>query len=166
MERGSLDIRRTTQEAAAEAVWSLSRELIEDGTTYIFRPDASREEVVRYWFPDPGVTYLATVDDEPVGCYLVRPNQPGRGSHVANASYFVSTRRRGRGFGRALCEHSMDVAREEGYRALIFNLVVSTNTGAIELWKTLGFETLGTIPLAFDHAEQGLVDALVMHRRL
>ena len=154
------------REDAGDAVWELNQELLADGTTYVFWPDATRDDVLDYWFPEPGETYIAIVDQEPVGCYLVRPNQPGRGSHVANASYFVSGRWRGRGFGRVLCEHSMDVARAAGYRAMIFNLVVATNSPAIELWTAFGFRRIGTIPQAFDHAGLGPSDALIMHRFL
>ena len=161
-----LVLTRAGRTTAAESVWRLSLELLDDGTTYVFRADASRDEVLDYWFPDPGETYVASVAATVMGCYLLRPNQPGRGAHVANASYFISSAWRGRGFGRAMCEHSMDAARKAGYRAMIFNLVVSTNGAAISLWESLGFETVGTIPLAFDHSGLGLTDALVMHRSL
>jgi ribosomal protein S18 acetylase RimI-like enzyme len=161
-----LEIERTTIEAAGEILWKLTRELLEDGATYIFRPDTSRQEVLRYWFPGSGATYLAAVQGEPVGCYLLQPTHPGRGSHVANASYYVASPWRGRGFGRTLCEHSIEMARKAGYRAMLFNLVVATNSGAIALWKSLGFEVLGTIPQAFDHSELGLTNALIMHRML
>ena len=47
-----------------------------------------------------------------------------------------------------------------------FNFVVSTNEGAIRLWKRHGFEEVGRLPLAFEHPEKGLVDALVMYKWL
>ncbi len=150
----------------ADDVWQLCQELVADGTTYVFRPDAAKEEVVDYWFPQPGKTFVARLDGELVGIYLLRPVQPGRGGHIANASYFVSSRVRGQGLGKRLAEHSFDQARSMGFQAMQFNLVVETNTGAIQLWEKLGFSTIGIIPKAFDHDELGLVDARIMHREL
>ena len=162
----SAAIRPVTRDEAADEVFALCRELLGDGTTYVFRPDTSRDELLDYWFPDPGATYAAEIDGEIKGCYLLRPNHPDRGSHVANASYFVSTKARGAGLGRKMAEHSIEAARAAGYRAMQFNLVVVTNENAIKLWESLGFDTIGVVPQAFDHAELGLVDALIMHRLL
>jgi len=72
----------------------------------------------------------------------------------------------GKGVGRALGEHCLDEARRQGYEAMQFNFVVSTNAAAVSLWKTLGFTIVGTLPQAFDHASLGKVDAYVMHRFL
>jgi ribosomal protein S18 acetylase RimI-like enzyme len=47
-----------------------------------------------------------------------------------------------------------------------FNLVASSNTGAIKLYRDLGFQIVGRLPKAFDHARLGLIDALVMYRWL
>jgi len=72
----------------------------------------------------------------------------------------------GRGVGRALGEHVIAWAQAEGYRAMVFNAVVETNTRAVGLWRSLGFEVLTTIPEAFDHPVHGYVGLHVMHRRL
>ena len=72
----------------------------------------------------------------------------------------------GRGVARALCQHSLDYARQRGYRGMQFNFVVSTNTRAVALWKSFGFEIVGRLPQAFDHRRLGYVDALVMFRFL
>jgi hypothetical protein len=47
-----------------------------------------------------------------------------------------------------------------------FNAVVETNTAAVRLWLALGFEIIGTVPEAFDHARLGLVGLHVMYRPL
>jgi ribosomal protein S18 acetylase RimI-like enzyme len=44
--------------------------------------------------------------------------------------------------------------------------VVETNAAAVQLWRSLGFEILATIPQAFRHPERGLVGLHVMHRFL
>ena len=65
-----------------------------------------------------------------------------------------------------MCEHSQDVARELGYQAMQFNIVVSTNETAVKLWTRLGFDTVGRLPKAFRHPSKGYVDALVMYKWL
>ncbi len=100
------------------------------------------------------------------GTYLLRPNQPGMGNHVANASFMVDPDRAGRGIGRALVEHCLVEARALGYLAMQFNLVVATNLHAIALWESVGFRIVGTLPRAFRHRELGFVDAHIMYRAL
>lgn len=101
-----------------------------------------------------------------VGSYMLRPNQPGLGDHVANAGYVVSPEARNRGIARALCEHSLRTAADAGFVAMQFNFVVATNNSAVHLWTSCGFETVGRLPGAFRHARLGLVDVLIMYRRL
>ena len=73
---------------------------------------------------------------------------------------------RGRGVAGQLCEHSQREAIAVGFRAMQYNLVVATNTGAIRLWQRHGFDIVGRLPGAFRHPTQGEVDALVMYKRL
>ena len=100
------------------------------------------------------------------GTYILRPNQSGGGSHVANAAFMVSASARGQGIGRAMAEHCLSEARRLGFRAMQFNYVISTNTAAIHLWQDLGFEIVATLPSAFRHPEKGYVDVYVMYRSL
>jgi ribosomal protein S18 acetylase RimI-like enzyme len=73
---------------------------------------------------------------------------------------------RGQGVASALCAHSLDMGRELGFLAMQFNSVVSTNQVAVALWKKHGFEVVGTLPKAYRHRTQGLVDCYVMFRAL
>lgn len=112
---------------------------------------------------------MACDDDGTIlGTYVLKPNQPGLGSHVCNCGYVVAPAGRGRGIGAALCEHSQGAARALGFRSMQFNFVVSTNTGAVHLWQKMGFQIVGTLPGAFRHKDkvQGEVDAYVMFKRL
>jgi ribosomal protein S18 acetylase RimI-like enzyme len=68
--------------------------------------------------------------------------------------------------GRALAERVLADAKAAGYRAMQFNAVVATNTGAIALWESLGFHVLATVPEAFDHPTEGPVGLHIMHRPL
>jgi GNAT superfamily N-acetyltransferase len=78
----------------------------------------------------------------------------------------VDPGRSGRGVGRALGEHVIDWAREQGFRSMQFNAVVETNQRAVRLWEALGFEVLATVPEAFRHPTEGYVGLLIMYRRL
>jgi ribosomal protein S18 acetylase RimI-like enzyme len=110
--------------------------------------------------------FVAADESTVAGTYYLRANQLGGGAHVANCGYVTAPWATGRGVARAMCEHSLVYAKERGFLAMQFNLVVSTNTRAIKLWKRLGFETVGTLPGAFAHPALGFVDALVMFRKL
>jgi GNAT superfamily N-acetyltransferase len=93
-------------------------------------------------------------------------NRPGRGAHIATASFMVDPSAQGRGVGRALGEDMVRWARRQGFRGIQFNAVVETNTGAIHLWQSLGFSIMTTIPEAFDHRHYGKVGLHVMYQRL
>ena len=99
-----------------------------------------------------------------VGTYILKPNQPALGSHVANAAFMVSPAARGSGVGRRMGEHCVAEAHRLGFRAMQFNFVVSTNEWAVQLWQRLGFQIVGTLPGAFRHSQRGFVDAYVMFR--
>jgi len=94
---------------------------------------------------------------------FLRANQQGGGDHVANCGYMTAQRAWGRGVARAMCAHSLERARQRGFRAMQFNFVVSTNQRAVRIWQGLGFEIVGRLPGAFHHPEMGYVDALVMY---
>lgn len=159
----------TIREATPEdwpGIWNIFYDVVRRGDTYAFDPATSENEAQTIWMETPRKTFVAVDGDEVIATYYLKTNQVGTGSHVCNAGYMVRADQRGRGLGRMLCEHSLDVARDLGYHAMQFNFVASTNTGAIKLWQVLGFEVVGTLPEAFRHAEKGLVDALVMYRLL
>ncbi len=160
-----LDIRLAT-EADRDVIWNIFRVVAAPGDTYAFDPHMSREAALAYWFRPDTRTYAAEQDREVVGTYILRPNQPALGSHIANAAFMVAPRARGLGVGRKMGEHCLSEARRLGFRAMQFNFVVSTNEAAIRLWKQLGFEIVGTLPGAFRHSEKGYVDVHIMFRSL
>lgn len=160
-----LSILRAAAEHTSE-VMAIAREVASDGTTYVFEEDVPDAALERYWLDPGALTYVAVRNGVVLGMYVLRPNHPGRGAHVANASYAVAVRGQGHGVGRRLGAHSLQVARDAGYRGMQFNIVVATNTRAIALWEALGFERVGTLPSAFRHPQQGYVDAYVMYRSL
>jgi L-amino acid N-acyltransferase YncA len=157
---------RAATEADRDAVWNIFHETIATGDTYAFDPKMSREEALAYWFRADTHTYVAEEDGGVVGTYILRPNQSGPGSHVANAAFMVARDAEGVGVGRRMAEHCLIEARRMGFRGMQFNFVISTNTRAIHLWNQLGFEIVGTLPGAFRHPEKGYVDVYVMFRSL
>lgn len=155
---------RKAVETDSDAIWQIFREVVEEGTTFCPDEQTTKEQALRMWMTPN--TYVACLDEVIVGAYILMPNQPGRGAHVANASYIVKSEFRHRGIGRALGEHSLMTARKMGFTAMQFNCVVSTNEAAVKLWLKLGFSIVGTLPKAFRHPQFGFVDAYVMYRPL
>ena len=157
---------RAATNADRDAVWSIFHEIVAAGDTYALDPGISREDALAYWFRADTQTYVAEKDGTVVGTYILRPNQLGPGSHVANAAFMVVPSARASGVGRRMAEHCLSEARRMAFRAMQFNFVVSTNARAIHLWKQLGFKIVGTLPGAFRHPEKGYVDVYVMYRLL
>lgn len=149
-----------------DAIWEIFHPIVQAGETYPYAPETSKEEAFQIWIKAPAATYIALDNEECVGTYMLKPNQPGLGSHVCNAGYMVKVGTRGRGIGRAMCLHSQQEARRLGFLAMQFNLVVSTNQAAVKLWQALGFNIVGTLPRAYNHHKFGLVDAHVMYKLL
>ena len=158
-------IRRATA-ADATSIWKIFQAVVAPGDTYTFTADSTERDAVAYFLGPDITSFVAEDEGRVIGMYKLIPNRIGRGSHVANASFMVDPNAQGRGAGRALGEHCLDEARRQGYKAMQFNFVVSTNTAGVALWKKLGFEIVGTLPKAFNHATLGMVDAYVMHRFL
>jgi ribosomal protein S18 acetylase RimI-like enzyme len=140
--------------------------VIRAGETYPLPRDMTQAGAIAYWMGPDRETFVAEEDGRVLGTYYLRANQLGGGAHVANCGYITASDTTGRGIGRRMCEHSLEYARSRGFRAMQFNFVVSTNERAIKLWQRLGFETVGRLPLAFNHPTHGYVDALIMFRPL
>jgi ribosomal protein S18 acetylase RimI-like enzyme len=149
-----------------QLVWPIFHEIVSAGETYAWDPETGFEAARELWCPPTGRCFVAETAGEVVGTYLLKPNQPGLGDHVANAGYMVAPAARGRGIASEMCEHSLAVARAAGFTAMQFNFVVASNEGAIRLWQRHGFAIVGRVPGAFRHARLGPTDVLVMHRGL
>lgn len=157
---------RDATESDWPAVWALFQSVAAAGDVFAYDESTTEAVARKLWFDPPAACWVCEVEGRFAGTYYVRPNQPGRGSHVANAGYMVAPAFRGRGLARAMCEHSLGTARRLGFVAMQFNFVVSTNAAAVRVWERCGFAVVGHLPMAFQHKELGLVDALVMHRTL
>ncbi len=140
--------------------------MIRAGETYTLPRDMGRDDALDYWFAPGHHVFVYTDGDAIFGTYFLHTNAGGGGSHVANCGYVTSESVTGRGVARAMCAHSLEVAKDLGYRAMQFNFVVATNDRAVRLWESFGFEVAGRLTGAFKHPTQGYVDALVMFRTL
>lgn len=148
------------------AILGFLREVAGEGDTFALDESVSDEEILSSWFPRRGKTFVIEVEGTIAGVYKIQPNHFGRGSHIANAGYLIGKKFRGKGLGLAMAEDSLVRAKELGYRAMQFNLVVSTNEAGVGLWKKVGLKIIGTIPGGFKHREKGFVDAYVMYKAL
>ena len=149
-----------------ERAWPVFRDTVVRGDTYAYAPDITLDEARALWTTPPARCFVAERGAQVVGLYLLKPNQPGLGDHVANAGFMVAAEARGQGIASSLCTHAMAQARAAGFTAMQFNYVVASNTGAIALWQRHGFDIVGRVPGAFRHATLGPTDILVMHRML
>jgi ribosomal protein S18 acetylase RimI-like enzyme len=150
----------------ANAIWMIMEPIIRAGETYTLPRDMDKERALAYWLSAEREVFVAEDKGQIVGSYCLQANQKGGGAHVANCGYITAVTAMGRGVGRTMCAHSLDRARERGFRAMQFNFVVSTNNRAIRLWQSFGFEIVGRLPGAFQHPKRGYVDAYVMYRDL
>ena len=170
-EMNRLEIRKATADDFKKML-PIFREVIEGGDTYDFEETATDRDAFDYWFGKGVVSYVAVGGESPtakekiLGFYKIIPNHRGRGSHVANASFMVSSEARGKGIGRQMGEDCIRQAKARCFKAIQFNFVISTNEPAMHLWNSLGFKELCRLPRAFDHKKLGYVDAVIFFREL
>lgn len=160
-----MNIRKVTK-SDFDKVWKIFSKVIKTGDTYVFNPETPKNDLKKHWFADYMETYVIEEGGVILGTYIIKPNQIDLGNHIANCSYMVNPKAQGKGIGKKLCEHSLETAEKNNYEGIQFNIVVSTNKRAIELWKKYGFEIIGTTPKGFRHSELGLVDTYIMYKDL
>jgi GNAT superfamily N-acetyltransferase len=143
------------------------RAIVAAGETYAYPEDLDDQGIADLWLERPPGRCVVAVNDQGivVGSAKIGPNRPGRGSHIATASFMVDPAAQGKGIGRALGEEALRWARERGFQGMQFNAVVETNSAAVHLWQSLGFAIMTTIPEAFEHPRYGRVGLHVMYQR-
>jgi L-amino acid N-acyltransferase YncA len=159
----------TVRDARAEdwpEIWPIVREVVRAADTFSYDPAMTEAQARAAWLDSPVRVVVAVRDGAVVGTANMYPNRPGPGSHIASGSIMVDRAVRGTGAGRALVEDMIGWARRDGYAAIQFNAVVDTNAGAVHLYESLGFVTLGIAPGAFRHPELGDVGLRIMWREL
>jgi len=147
-------------------IWEIFHLVVAPGDTYAYSPQTTKEDAYLLWMPPHKETYVAIINNKIVGTYFIKANQPGLGAHIANAAYMVHPQHHGQGIGSILASHSICEAKKLGFKAIQFNLVVSTNEPAVNLWKKMGFEIIGTTPNGFNHSLKGFVDTYIIYKSI
>jgi L-amino acid N-acyltransferase YncA len=147
-------------------IWNIFHRIIQSGDTYAYPPDTPFTTFKKFWFAKNQKCFVLADGNDLLGSYVIKDNQPGLGSHIANASYIVNPAHQGKGIGKKLCAHSITEAKKAGYLGIQFNIVVSTNKAAVNLWEKMGFEIIGTTPNGFKHQQLGYVDSYIMYRKI
>jgi ribosomal protein S18 acetylase RimI-like enzyme len=153
---------RPATPADHNSIWRILEPTIRAGETYALPRDMTEADALAYWMGPGRETFVAAADGEVLGTFVMRPNAAGGGGHVANCGYMTAAGATGRGIARAMCAHSLQHAGAGGFLAMQFNFVVSSNTRAVQLWQSFGFEIVGRLPGAFLHPVLGYTDAYVM----
>lgn len=157
---------RKASKADYDQIWDIIKEVIRKGDTYAFSPETSKKEMLSIWCAPNTHTYVAILENKVVGTFMMKNNQPGLGSHVANAGFMVSQKYSGLSIGKKMGSFSIIEAQKLGYKAMQFNMVITSNKTAIMLWEKLGFEIIGEIPDAFKHKDLGYTNVYIMYRKL
>ena len=102
------------------AVWALLEPVFRAGETFPHDPAITESEAQLAWVEQSQAVMVA-VDGAGavVGTYYLRPNSLALGAHVANAGYVVAEQARRQGIGSRLCQQSLQVARQLGFRAAV-----------------------------------------------
>ena len=144
-------------------IWPFFDATVREGETYAYPSDLTPDQACGLWMErPPGATVVLEEDGRILGSAKMGPNRPGPGDHIGTASFMVAPEARGRGVGRRLAEHVVEWHRDHGFAGIQFNAVVETNTAAVALWRSLGFEIVGTVPGAFRSPTHGRVGLHVM----
>lgn len=157
---------KPTVPADYPAIWKILQSVNAGEDVFSFPATWTYEEMFPYWFSPDKHTYTAWLEGEIVGSFYLKANQPGLGAHIANAGYATSAAHRGMGIAYTMGVYSLQEAKRLGFLAMQFNMVIKTNEVAVRLWQRLGFQIIGEIPEAFQHARFGLVNAYIMYRKL
>ena len=147
---------------ALTAVWN---EVVREGVAFPKLSELSLDEAAEF-FAAQDYTAVARVDGQVLGLYILHPNNVGRCGHQANASYAVASAARGKGAGEALVRHSLETGAQLGYKLLIFNAVVASNTHAIRLYERLGFVRIGQVPNGFLMKDGSWNDTILFYHTL
>lgn len=143
-------------------IWS---DILEDGVAF---PGTELYELPEFaaMLEEQSAVTCMFQDGSLAGYYILHPNNIGRCSHVANASYAMKKEFRGRGLGKHLVEHSLSLAAELGFRGMQFNAVVAGNTAALKIYRGAGFQTVGVIPGGFLLKNGVYSDMYILYRPL
>ena len=159
---------------AAETVRNLLNDVVQEGWSYPQSAPLTAEAFANYWLKGEAFVVRKVEPSSPagstsgtvVGAFYLKPNFPGRCRHIANAGFIVAPEFRGQGLGRWMGETMLQIARDRGYRAVMYNLVFATNLVSLRLWSSMGFQEIGRIPQGVQLPDGRYVDAVMLYRQV
>ncbi|GFV55062.1 n-acetyltransferase aca1 [Trichonephila clavipes] len=142
-----------------EDLYAIFKDAVDEGQTYP-QETMDKEHFEKYYLSHDVIVARNPSDQKVVGSFYVKPNFPGRSSHICNAGFLVNKSFRNKGIGEVLFRKYLPIARDLGYKGSFFNLVYATNKASVKLCRKLGFTEIGTVPKAGKMKGLGYVDAL------
>jgi len=144
-------------------MYQIFNEILEEGATYPQLSVENEADFRTYYLSHDGFVVRDATTGEVIGGFYVKPNYPGRSSHICNAGFIVKNTYRNKGIGRFMVPWFLRIAHDLGYEASVFNLVYVTNEASVKLWENYGFSVIGRVPRAGNLKGLGYVDACVYH---
>ncbi|KAJ3273651.1 hypothetical protein HDV01_004260 [Terramyces sp. JEL0728] len=123
---------------------ALLNAIIREGKTYPFEEELDRDQFIQYFSPG----FVCINGGRVLGAFYVKPNFPGRCSHICNGGFIVEPDTRGLGVAKVMCKAFLKIAPALGYKASMFNLVFENNIGSVKVWDSFGFKVIGRVPKA------------------
>ena len=169
-----------------ETVRSLFNEIVAEGTSYPQQTPLSPQGFADYWLKGSAYVVRATAIPQTgegipedstavvtmgnaanvLGAFYIKPNFPGRCGHICNAGFIVAPAVRGQGLGHGMGKAMLTLARDLGYRAVMYNLVFETNVASLKIWQALDFQEIGRIPQSAHLPDGRYVDAIMLYKSL
>ncbi len=148
------------------SLYEIFREVVDSGSQFPYECNSIQEFYRQFLSPLSYVYVCHSHSQKVVGGFYIKSNYSGRSNHIANSAYMIRGEFRGQGIGTLLVKASLCIAKDLGFQAMQFNMVLSQNTIAIKLYQKLKFNIIGTIPQAIRNPDGYYQDGYIMHRTL
>lgn len=143
-------------------LYDIFRKVVDSGAEFPYESNSIQEFHRQFFAPKSEVYVCRLLNGEIIGGFYIKPNFSGRCSHIANAAYMIKDSHRGKGIGTLLVNVSLEIAKNLGFTAMQFNMVLSQNTIALKLYEKLGFKIAGTLPQAIRNSDGSYQDGYVL----
>jgi L-amino acid N-acyltransferase YncA len=147
-------------------LYEIFQEVVDSGTQFPYECSSLQEFHRQFFAPLSHVYVCHSSNNEVVGGFYIRSNFSGRSSHIANAAYMIRWTHRGQGVGTLLAAASLEIAKNLGFQAMQFNMVLTQNIIALKLYEKLGFNIVGTLSKAVRNPDGSYQDGCIMYRKL
>ena len=143
--------------------YAIYRQVVEQGNLFPYE-SSSFEAFQRFFFSPGSQVYVCHSKERGIiGCFYMKPNVS---SHICNAAYMMKEEERGKGIGTWMIKASLHLAKQKGFHAMQFNLVLSENRQAVRLYQKMEFNIIGTVPQSVRNQDGTFQDGYIMYRSL